>query len=119
MDMERHRVVVAALGMVFFLVGMVINIQSDSILRGLRKEGETGYKIPHGGLYGWVTCPNYFGEAVEWWGFTCVAQTPAALWFGVWSTMFLGSRAYQTHVWYKQKFEDYPQERRAFIPNIL
>ncbi len=35
-------------GNILFLVGMAINIQSDVILRTLRKPGETGYKIPHG-----------------------------------------------------------------------
>lgn len=31
-----------------WLVGMLINIHSDHILRTLRKPGETGYKIPRG-----------------------------------------------------------------------
>ncbi len=35
-------------GNILFLLGMAINIQSDVILRTLRKPGETGYKIPHG-----------------------------------------------------------------------
>ncbi len=34
------------LGFVLFLAGMAINWQADSILRNLRKPGETGYKIP-------------------------------------------------------------------------
>ena len=36
------------LGHLLFLLGMAINIHSDSILRNLRKPGETGYKIPQG-----------------------------------------------------------------------
>ena len=36
------------IGHILFLVGMAINIHSDSILRNLRKPGETGYKIPKG-----------------------------------------------------------------------
>ena len=38
------------LGHVIFLVGMAINIHSDTVLRNLRKPGETGYKIPYGEL---------------------------------------------------------------------
>ncbi|XP_007951454.1 3-oxo-5-alpha-steroid 4-dehydrogenase 1, partial [Orycteropus afer afer] len=33
-------------GFAMWLVGMLINIHSDHILRNLRKPGETGYKIP-------------------------------------------------------------------------
>ena len=35
-------------GMSLYLFGSFTNIQSDSILRNLRKPGETGYKIPRG-----------------------------------------------------------------------
>lgn len=119
LDLENLSLGGSALGLAIFVGGMGINIQSDQILKNLRKEGETGYKIPYGGLYEYVTCPNYFGEALEWWGFACVVQTSAGVWFGVWSTMFLGGRALQTHSWYKEKFKEYPQERGAFIPGIL
>ena len=36
------------IGIVMFLLGLAINIQSDAILRGLRKPNETGYKTPRG-----------------------------------------------------------------------
>jgi hypothetical protein len=49
-------------------VGFVINFQSDTILMRLRKPGETGHKLPRGGLFRWVSSPNYFGELVEWSG---------------------------------------------------
>ena len=39
-----------SIGLVMFLLGMAINVHSDSVLRNLRKPGETGYKVPHGGL---------------------------------------------------------------------
>lgn len=35
-------------GHILFLLGMALNIHADSTLRGLRKPGETGYKIPYG-----------------------------------------------------------------------
>lgn len=35
-------------GHLLFLFGMAANIHSDTILRGLRKPGEKGYKIPYG-----------------------------------------------------------------------
>lgn len=35
-------------GSCLWLMGWIINIHSDHILRNLRKPGETGYKIPRG-----------------------------------------------------------------------
>ncbi|CAI4220513.1 unnamed protein product, partial [Auanema sp. JU1783] len=66
------------IGTFLFFVGMFINIQSDSILRNLRKPGEVGYKIPLGGLFEYVSGANYFGEIVEWIGFALVARSLAS-----------------------------------------
>ena len=49
------------IGVVVFFIGFTINYQSDGILRNLRKPGETGYKIPHGGLFEYVSGANFFG----------------------------------------------------------
>ena len=38
-------------GHLVFLIGMAINIHADTILRGLRKPGDTTYKIPYGNTY--------------------------------------------------------------------
>ena len=56
-------------GIIVFLAGMYINWQADNILIHLRKPGETGYVIPKGGFFRYVSCPNHFGEIVEWFGF--------------------------------------------------
>ena len=42
-------------GHLLFLVGMAINIHSDSLLRALRKPGDTAYRIPYG-MSGPHTC---------------------------------------------------------------
>ncbi|MBX7193703.1 MAG: 3-oxo-5-alpha-steroid 4-dehydrogenase, partial [Sandaracinaceae bacterium] len=48
-------------GAALFVTGFVINQHADWVLMNLRKPGETGYKIPRGGLYERISCPNYFG----------------------------------------------------------
>lgn len=106
------------LGIGLFLVGMAINLHSDSILFGLRKPGETGYKIPRGGLYRWVTNPNYFGETIEWLGWAIAAWSLPALAFLVFTTANLAPRAVTNHRWYRDTFDDYPPERRILIPGL-
>ena len=55
-------------GLIIFFIGMGINMQSDNILFLLRKNSNTDYKIPQGGLFKWVSSPNYLGEILEWLG---------------------------------------------------
>lgn len=106
------------IGVVLFFVGFAINLHSDAILRNLRKPGETGYAIPYGGLYKWVSCPNYFGELLEWLGFAIAAWTFPALAFAIFTFANLFPRAIAHHRWYREKFPDYPKERTAIIPFV-
>lgn len=107
------------LGQVLFLLGMAINIHSDAVLRGLRKPGEKGYKIPYGGMFEYVSGANYFGESLEWTGYAIACWNAPAAAFALWTALFLGGRAIQHHKYYLEKFEDYPKNRKAFIPFIL
>ena len=56
-------------GTALFFAGMFINIQSDSIIRHLRKPGDSAHHLPQKGLFRYVSSANYFGELVEWIGF--------------------------------------------------
>jgi len=107
------------LGMTLFVVGMFINIHSDQLLIRLRKPGETGYKIPTGGLFDYVTGANFFGEIVEWFGFALATWSSTAAVFALFSASFLGLRAWHHHKFYLSKFEDYPRSRKVIIPYIL
>ncbi|MBI5515812.1 MAG: DUF1295 domain-containing protein [Deltaproteobacteria bacterium] len=106
-------------GMLLFIVGEGVNLHADEVLRGLRAPGETGYKIPQGGLYRWVSCPNYLGETVAWWGYALAAWSLPALAFAAWTTANLVPRALAHHRWYRARFPEYPAERRAIAPGLL
>jgi protein-S-isoprenylcysteine O-methyltransferase Ste14 len=106
-------------GVTLFVAGYLINLQSDEILRRLRGPGETGYKIPTGGLYRWVSSPNYLGEIIEWCGFALATWSLPGLAFALWTVANLAPRAVSHHRWYREKFPDYPAERRALIPYLL
>lgn len=103
-------------GLFLFFVGFAINIRSDSILRSLRKPGETGYKIPQGGMFRFVSAANYFGELIEWAGWAVLTWSPAGAVFFFWTAANLVPRGVSQHKWYLEKFSDYPTERKAIIP---
>jgi len=107
------------IGVAVFAVGFVINLHADTVLIGLRKPGETGYKIPRGGLYRWITCPNYFGELIEWLGWAIATWSLPGLAFFVYTLANLAPRAMQNHRWCREKFEDYPTERKALVPFVF
>jgi len=108
-----------AVGVVIFLVGAWLNISNDNVLFRLRDGGELSYKIPHGIAYKYVSCPNLLGEIIEWGGFAIVAWNLPALSFLIWTIANLIPRAMVHHQWYKENFDDYPEERKAIIPFLL
>ncbi|KAM3839096.1 3-oxo-5-alpha-steroid 4-dehydrogenase 1 isoform 1-T1 [Vipera latastei] len=107
------------LGIAAWLGGLLINVHSDLILKNLRKPGETGYKIPRGGMFEYVSAANYFGEIVEWCGFALACNSLESTAFAISTLLILGSRAYTHHQWYLNKFEDYPRSRKILIPFVF
>lgn len=107
------------IGCSLFLFGSYINNQSDTILINLRKESETGYKIPYSGLFKYVSCPNHLGEIIEWFGFAILTWSLAGLSFALWTFANLLPRAIAHHKWYQKRFTDYPKNRKALFPFIL
>jgi hypothetical protein len=103
-------------GVILFVAGFFINQYHDRILFALRKTRKDGYSIPYGGLFKYVSCPNFLGEIIEWTGFVLVAWNLPALSFLVWTMANLIPRAISHHKWYKSQFKDYPKERKAIIP---
>lgn len=106
-------------GTIIFAGGVFLNWWSDQILLDLRKGGKQGYFIPNGGLFRWISCPNFFGEVLEWTGFAILTWSPAALVFALWTFMNLVPRSLDHHKWYRNTFEEYPPERKAIIPFLL
>lgn len=70
-------------------------------------------------MFEYVSGANFFGEMLEWIGYALFAQSLPAFAFAFFTTCNIGPRALQHHQWYLEKFDDYPQERKALIPFIL
>lgn len=106
-------------GVALFIGGMYINWQADNTLIHLRKPGETGYVIPKGGFFTYISCPNHFGEIVEWSGYALMTWSSPGLAFAVWTFVNLVPRALHHHKWYREHFDGYPEQRKAVFPFIL
>ncbi len=102
-------------GLLLFVMGMGINHRADERLIALRTNGH-GYQIPRGGLFERISCPNHFGEIMEWTGFALAAWSLPALSFALWTFANLAPRARNHHAWYRKRFPDYPRGRKAVIP---
>lgn len=106
-------------GLLIMGCGAVINLRADNTLLRLRSNTDKGYAIPRGGLFEKVSCPNFFGEIVEWTGFAIACWNLPALGFAIWTSANLIPRAISHHRFYQCTFEDYPKKRRALIPGAL
>lgn len=106
-------------GLAIFAVGLALNLHADNILLGLRKPGQTGYSIPRGGAFRYVSCPNYLGELLEWSGWAVATWSLGGLAFFTYTAANLVPRALSHHRWYRERFVDYPAGRRAVIPGVL
>ena len=106
-------------GVIMFFTGVWINTNSDDRLRNLRRPGESGYKIPTGGMFEYVSGANFFGEIIEWAGFALASWSLPAACFAFCTLLNVGPRAIQHHQWYLEKFGDkYPKHRRALVPFV-
>ncbi|MCY4044020.1 MAG: DUF1295 domain-containing protein, partial [Cellvibrionales bacterium] len=112
------------IGMAIYAFGYLMNLHSDNIIRNLRSkkevaEGTKVYRIPQGGLFKYVSCPSYFTELLSFLGFAIATWSVGALFVLGVSAANLIPRAFQSHQWYKDKFDDYPKDRKVIIPGIL
>ncbi|KAJ1917639.1 hypothetical protein H4219_003101 [Mycoemilia scoparia] len=118
------------IGVAVFTMGFIGNIYHDHILVSLRKNKDNKsdnskqqqrYFIPHGGLFGLVSCPHYLCEVVEWVGYwvaTGLSSRPAIL-FAISTFSVLCPRALEIHEWYKNTFKEYPKNRKAIVPFLI
>ena len=91
-------------GTLLFFAGMYINIDSDRRIRALRKPGDTNHYMPTGGMFEYVSSTNYFGELLEWVGFTLLTWSWSGLVFTLWTFANLAPRANSIYKRYAELF---------------
>ncbi|MFA5623706.1 MAG: hypothetical protein WC966_01430 [Bradymonadales bacterium] len=109
------------IGFAIFLCGMWINIQSDAIIRNLRKPGDNNHYMPKAKWFKRVSSANYFGECIEWLGFACLTYSLSGLVFFIWTFANLAPRAIRLNKSYQERFPvDFQEHKpKAIIPFIL
>lgn len=104
-------------GTLIFAWGMFTNLQSDSIIRHLRKPGDTRHYLPRGGMFRYVTSANYFGELMEWVGFAILTWSWAGAVFALWTFANLAPRARKINARYRAEFGP-ETPHYAIIPGV-
>jgi len=102
-----------------WLIAELLNLQAHVTLRNLRPAGTKTRGIPRGGLFEFVSCPNYFTEALAWAAIAGLTQSPFALLFLVVSTVQMALWGIKKHRAYRKEFgADYPR-RKIMFPFIF
>lgn len=94
------------LGTCIFILGFIINLHSDYVIRHLRKPGDSNHYLPKKGMYRFVTSANYFGEIIEWLGWAILTWSWAGLTFFWFTCCNLVPRANSIYHRYEQEFPD-------------
>lgn len=72
------------IGTIVFAIGFAIEVVADAQLQAFRRDPSRRGQVLDDGLWRWSRHPNYFGEALLWWGFwMCTLDEPLG-----WATVF-------------------------------
>ena len=67
-------------GVLLWLAGMYFEVVGDYQLSRFRRSGAPQGAVLDTGLWRYTRHPNYFGEALVWWGFYLLALSAGAWW---------------------------------------
>lgn len=73
-------VLLPALGVILWSIGMFFEVVGDWQLTRFRRQRESADAVLDSGLWRYTRHPNYFGEALLWWGIYLLALSAGAWW---------------------------------------
>jgi steroid 5-alpha reductase family enzyme len=113
------------LGIALFVVGFGFEAGGDWQLARFKGDPTNKGKVMNQGLWRYTRHPNYFGDALVWWGFFCFAAATPGGWWTVYSPILmtlllmrvsgvtlLEKRLEQT----KPAYREYAERTNAFFP---
>ncbi|XP_063057416.1 polyprenol reductase [Engraulis encrasicolus] len=113
-------------GVVLFIWASWLQHHSLALLASLRTKNTgavsaVGHHMPHGCWFELVSCPHYFAELLIYVSMAlCLGGSSVTWWLVVLYVFFNQALAAQLcQEFYQSKFEDYPPQRKAFIPFVF
>jgi steroid 5-alpha reductase family enzyme len=113
------------IGTLVWLMGFSFETIGDWQLSRFKRNLENRGKVYKEGLWRWTRHPNYFGEAVLWWGYFMIAlSTEIGVWT-VYSPILMSwlllrvsgvTKLEKSLVEHKPDYADYVKQTSAFIP---
>jgi steroid 5-alpha reductase family enzyme len=113
------------LGLALFVVGFVFEAGGDWQLARFKGDPTNKGKVMNRGLWRYTRHPNYFGDALVWWGFFCFAAATPGGWWTAYSPILmtlllmrvsgvtlLEKRLQET----KPAYREYAERTNAFFP---
>ena len=120
-----HLAAIDGVGLVIFTVGFLFETVADWQLQSFRRDPANRDKVIDSGLWRWSRHPNYFGEALLWWGFWLLALGQPLGWATVLAPALMaflllrvsGVTMLDAHLKSsKPGYEDYVRRTSAFVP---
>ena len=112
-------------GAIIWLIGFVFEAIGDLQLARFKAEPKNEGKVMDRGLWRYTRHPNYFGDALLWWGFFLIAMsTPAGAWTVISPLIMTGllmkvsgvALLEKTLIKTKPEYRDYVRRTNAFFP---
>ncbi len=113
------------LGVALFTAGFLFEAVGDWQLARFKADPANKGRLLTSGLWRYTRHPNYFGDALLWWGLTCLALATPGAWWTVLSPALMTfllmkvsgvSLLEKRLTSRKPEFEDYARRTSAFFP---
>jgi len=112
------------LGTGVWLIGYIFEVVGDAQLRGFKQNPDNKGRLMTTGLWAYTRHPNYFGEAVMWWGIFIIALSAGASFISIVSPIAItyllvfvsGVPLLEKAMVGRPGFEEYANRTNKFIP---
>lgn len=112
------------LGIALWLLGYYLESKADRQLADFRKNPANAGKVMDQGLWKYSRHPNYFGDALLWWGLFCFVLPTEGGWVYVFAPLIMtyllrfvsGVPLLEARLKKKAGYEAYMQRTSAFVP---
>lgn len=111
-------------GVILFTIGFIIEAVADAQLRAFVHNPANKGQLMTSGLWSWSRHPNYFGEALLWWGISLPIIALSYGWIGLLSPLTItlliryvsGVPLLEKRYSSRQDFQQYAKKTSVFIP---